>query len=220
MNGRKIVRILSPLMVHFGITLAVAFLGSYLYLMLGPEAALAADTTFLTTVASLCCIPALLSMWKRDHELRDSMVEVTKRPWWFYSFALLSGAAVSVGMSAVMNMARITDLFSNQVQEELLSSNILIQGVGLCFIIPAVEELVFRGLFYQRLKEYFTRFPAMLLVSLVFALYHGNPVQMIYAFPLGLIMVWFYEECGSLRAPLLFHIGANLISVILEYLAG
>ena len=48
----------------------------------------------------------------------------------------------------------------------------------------------------------------------MFGLYHGNVVQAIYASILGCLMAILVEISGSLWASILFHMGANLISVL------
>ena len=45
-------------------------------------------------------------------------------------------------------------------------------------------------------------------------LYHGNVVQAIYASILGCLMAILLEISGSLWASILFHVGANLVSVL------
>ena len=108
--------------------------------------------------------------------------------------------------------------FSNAVQEELFAGEIWVQVIGMGLITPAVEELIFRGLFYQRLREAIPRGYAIMITAVIFALWHQNPIQILYAFPMGLLLQLFYELCGSLKAPILFHMGANLISILVEYL--
>ena len=88
------------------------------------------------------------------------------------------------------------------------------------FAAPIYEELIFRGLFYglplfligrfaaPRMRAAFV--PVFALVSaLLFAAYHGNLVQFIYAFIMALFMCLTYECCGGILWSILFHMCAN-----------
>lgn len=86
---------------------------------------------------------------------------------------------------------------------------------GVCS--PLVEEAVFRGLIYNRLKRCFP-FPIALIVSAVlFGAYHGNVVQALYGSILGLMMAYVYEKTGSFWASVWFHAVANLSIYMLSY---
>ena len=58
---------------------------------------------------------------------------------------------------------------------------------------------------------------AMLVTSLLFGLYHMNPIQGIYGFIMGLLMVYLYEYFGSFLWPVLVHMLANSIVYLLRY---
>ena len=49
----------------------------------------------------------------------------------------------------------------------------------------------------------------------MFGLYHGNFLQTVYAFALGLLMIYVYERFHTLLAPILFHIGSNALGILM-----
>lgn len=222
---KKMGRVSAPLLVHLGITSAAAYIGIMMYMVLGYRET---DDAVLTVFSAVCCFPALWWMWKRDRggsvifveketiaEGKTS-VEKKKRPVWFYAGAVCCGVLTSCLGSFLMERSGITRYFSNEVQEGLFAGNLMVQVIGFGLIVPVVEELLFRGLFYERLREFLPRYYAIFCTAAVFALYHGNPIQMIYAFPMALLLQMFYELDSSLTAPVLFHMGANLIAVLVE----
>ena len=79
---------------------------------------------------------------------------------------------------------------------------------------PVVEELVFRGLIYTRLKQGMPVAAAAVITAVWFGMMHGHPLWIAYAAFLGLIMVWIFERTKSLFASMLFHFGYNLVAVI------
>ncbi len=83
-------------------------------------------------------------------------------------------------------------------------------------VIPAAEELIFRGLGYYRLRQEMTVKASAALTAGCFALFHGNLLQGVYAALLGLFLAMLYEVYDSLWACWLFHGAANLASLTLS----
>lgn len=53
-------------------------------------------------------------------------------------------------------------------------------------------------------------------ICIIFGAMHGNLLQGLFAFALGLLLGWSYSRCRSLAAPMILHMGANLISVLVS----
>lgn len=89
----------------------------------------------------------------------------------------------------------------------------------LCYgVITAVsEELLFRGIFYNCFRRYMKLPAAMTMSAALFAVYHGNSVQGIYAFIMGLFMVYAYEYFGDFRMPVLIHMISNMLAYAMGY---
>lgn len=78
-------------------------------------------------------------------------------------------------------------------------------------ISPVGEELLFRGILYNCQRRYMKLSGAMVVSAALFAMYHGNSVQGIYAFLMGCFMVYAYEYFGDFRMSLAVHMLANLL---------
>ena len=78
---------------------------------------------------------------------------------------------------------------------------------GICS--PLAEEIVFRGLVYNRLRRQYSVWLAVAGSSVLFGLYHGNLIQAGYATVLGILMAVLYERYGSFLVPVLIHSIAN-----------
>jgi len=169
------------------------------------------DATACTAVAAvLTIIPAAL-MYRRDR-LSGFAAETQAKPHpvRFAAFCFVSGGVLNLAWSGILNMLHINEVFSNEVQEQLLAGQIAVQLVGLGLLVPVAEELIFRALIYNRMKRVLTARQAIFFSALLFAVYHGNPVQMIFAFPMALALAWVYEHGKLFLFPVLFHTGANL----------
>ncbi|MCR4787320.1 MAG: CPBP family intramembrane metalloprotease [Lachnospiraceae bacterium] len=80
---------------------------------------------------------------------------------------------------------------------------------------PLAEEIIFRGILYNRMKRVFPLYVSMFVSSLLFGIFHGNPVQGIYGTLMGLLIVWSYEHFKNFSAPLIVHSVANVSIFIL-----
>ena len=75
------------------------------------------------------------------------------------------------------------------------------QIVAAGVVMPIVEEYIFRGLMYNRMKDYMSANMAMIISSVIFGLYHGNLIQGVYGFVMGLLMIFVYEKYQTMLAP-------------------
>lgn len=80
-----------------------------------------------------------------------------------------------------------------------------------CVAAPIGEEMLFRGLIYKKLRVIYSPKLAIFLSAAIFGIYHGNLMQGIYAFVMGALFAWAYEETGTFLAPVLMHAVANTI---------
>ena len=131
----------------------------------------------------------------------------------------VSGGILNLLWSGILQQLRIQDHFSNAVQEQLFAGQAMVQLLGLGVLVPLAEELIFRGLIYTRIRKRIPAGAAIFFSALLFALFHGNVIQMVFAFPLALILAWLYERSGWFACPLAFHMGANLTAVVLNLLS-
>ena len=84
---------------------------------------------------------------------------------------------------------------------------------------PILEELVFRGIIYNNLKKSFSIKSSLLILSLMFAVYHFNFVQGLYAFLFSTIITYYYEKTDNFLVPMFIHMVGNLaISLVYPYL--
>jgi membrane protease YdiL (CAAX protease family) len=89
-------------------------------------------------------------------------------------------------------------------------------GILLITIIgPVFEEILFRGIITAALLRHYTPVKAIILSAFIFGIIHGNPVQMVGAGLIGLLLAWIYYRTGSLIPVIIIHIINNGLSVFL-----
>ena len=87
-------------------------------------------------------------------------------------------------------------------------------------ISPFVEEVVFRGLTYTRMRRFFGIPLSVIVTAVLFAGFHGNLAQFVYALCMGVLLALCYEWVKSFAAPLVFHMAANIVVFVVSSLMG
>ena len=100
----------------------------------------------------------------------------------------------------------------------IYGADMWIQIVTAVLLGPIVEELIFRGLMYIRLKRMFGQGVAAFVTGLLFGIFHWNISQGIYAFLFSYAAIFIYEKYKNICAPIIMHIAANAISVLVSFM--
>lgn len=131
-------------------------------------------------------------------------------------FGIFTSGALGKAVT-LLPLGRAGEEYST-VSENFLSNPLLFQILTLCIVAPVIEEIVFRGMMYDRLCEYTKEENAILLSALIFGIYHGNLTQGIYAGLLGIFLCIARERCHTMTAPVLLHMSCNTTAFIMMYL--
>lgn len=232
----RIWRLITPELIYFGICYLVdiivgiywgySLMGDYISddLTVDVEGFTAAlmellmkYAVLLQTIAALAAIFFLVRMYFNDYKRRRFVFnkKSVKRPYWL--LLIPAGVFASLAGNMLMNVSELAEMSESfQESEQLLFSGpFIIQIVGIGIIIPICEELIYRGLIYMRMRQYLNVNLAIVVSALIFGIVHGNIVQGIYAFLIGILFAYAYEKYGSLKAPVILHISANILSLIL-----
>ncbi len=90
-------------------------------------------------------------------------------------------------------------------------------GIGIVLygiVSPLVEEIVFRGVLYNRIRKFYSTKIAVFFSALLFGLFHANLPQFLYGTAMGMLMAACYTYIGCFAAPVLMHMSANLFIFI------
>ena len=200
-------------------------------------------------LSALTTIAALLILWfffnRKQYDFKEYF-RFTKAPvkaiatavllglsWFFLTNGILSALQEALFVLierliaymeevALMDISPFIDLF----HEILDALNQTYDSAGMftiaaIFGAPLIEEIVFRAGPLTHLTKKMPAFWAVMLTSALFAFAHGNPVQMIYTFVLGLFAGYLFVKTDSIYPSIVCHFvfnGANLISMALQSL--
>ncbi len=88
-------------------------------------------------------------------------------------------------------------------------------------VTPIIEELIFRGLLYNIIKEHLGLKKALILSSVIFGLYHVQIILVLYTVVIGYFLARSYEDTKTLTTPVLMHMVINGVSTLpLLFLTG
>lgn len=235
--GLKIWRIIYPMGIYFGITqiismvfiFAETFFMTFAYVQKGVEPnpnQLALEVTekitgytmYIMIISAIITIPILIMFYRKDKKRLFYQDERrAKMPLADYFLILILAVSSCIAFNnliSISSIAKYSEMYE-KVSEAIYNSALWVQILAAGILAPIVEEILFRGLIYKRVKEYINPVAGMAISSVMFGLYHGNIVQGIYATLLGLIFVFLMEKYRTLKAPILAHMCANIFGIVL-----
>ena len=170
-------------------------------------------------LAAVIAIPILLRKFKKDSAARKLIgmeAHFNAVPYKWYFIPILMGISAAIAGNNMITMSGLeqsSEAFV-EVNEVLTAGSFGLQILGVGLLVPIVEELLFRGIIYKRMKEIMPTLQAGISCALLFGVLHANIVQGIYGFCIGILMCLVYERFHSLVAPILMHVSANLVVVL------
>lgn len=110
------------------------------------------------------------------------------------------------------------DILQNLVQEMGLVTDapLWLAITGEAILVPIMEEVVFRGLLYGRLRRGMPAIVAAIISSLVFGLMHGHPIWALWAFAAGMVFCYARMKTDSILPGIIMHIMMNSFGVLSE----
>ncbi len=172
----------------------------------------------VTLIAAVITIPICFYLYKKDRkeELLGGQEEYQRISVKKWILIMILGSSCCIALNNWISLSGIMKIFSGfeKTAQVLYGGNLMIEVLAVGVAAPMVEEFLFRGLFYKRIAKMINKKAAVFLSALFFGIYHFNVVQGIYAFLIGILLVYLYEKFQTLKAPILFHMAANLTSVL------
>lgn len=136
----------------------------------------------------------------------------------FSSLGLLLLCILSIQAGIILPLSFLTEQligFKHPSPQDRLSLYTLSSAV---IIGPAIEEIVFRGII---LKGFLSNYPvkkAIVYSSILFALVHGNPVNIAIAFIIGSFLSIVYAAKRNIMLSILLHSSINLSTLLIKQL--
>ena len=176
-------------------------------------------TGLLATQGIVAGVPVLMTLYTKKDWKKTFRIRLC-RPGFLVGGIFLILGAIALGM-IVTSVTSV--LFPNSADAMTTSMDeIYRMGYGASILIvallPAVcEELLFRGFLYSSFEARMTQGKAIVLVSVIFGLYHMNVVQSTTTAVIGLAICYLSAQSESLFPGILMHFLNNALSVTLTF---
>lgn len=215
---------LVPFAVYVGVTLVIYFVFSVYASMVTSDIEEAEKfinryLLQLTLAIDAVLIPLFYLMWRSDRKTYP--LRRSDMPAFTWSVLALIGVAACVGLNYFLNMFMPQVVLESYSETSEVLWNKELQWVSFLSVVivaPICEEMMFRGLIYTRMRVLLKPRYTILISGFLFGFFHGNALQFIYAFLLGLLLAYVMELYRNIWAPIMVHAAANLISWFITYI--
>lgn len=138
------------------------------------------------------------------------------------SFGEVSGKTIGLSIPLIVAGMLFINLCSeflglpDLMQDTFLGMSRNVFGIiSITIMAPLVEELLFRGAIQgYMLRKGMKPLHAILIASAIFGIVHMNPIQIPFAFAIGMIFGWLYYRTGSVVPGIIGHFINNSIACL------
>jgi uncharacterized protein len=178
--------------------------------------ALARMPVAFCTVGAMSSVLLALVALQRSGSSASSLLRYTPVGYSIFLFLPLVIAGSCLLGSEIDNMQRTLSLYPD-IHRKLMG-DVLSQGFLSLFLMviiaPLAEELVFRGIVLKSFLQRYSPVKAIVLSAIIFSCAHMDPLQMLPAFGMGILLGWLYFATRNLWICILLHSAQNLVSFL------
>lgn len=134
-------------------------------------------------------------------------------------FSSVIGGCLALIVTFALNIVELPVLIDySKAYESVFSGAELLKTFYVIFFQAIFEEILFRYVLFGILKKAINPYLSSIIISLVFAMEHGNLIWFIYTFIFSIILMIVYLKTNDFLACIVMHISFNGLSVLLGYI--
>lgn len=201
-STKNILFSMQEIIITYILQYIIIFILSAIYILLGYKDL----TSFINNYCSIFLIIYYLITTIylfNKHKVKEKSIKVKD------IYHLIS---IGVSIAIILNMIIFKVIGISNTSTIFILIAFLASGV----VGPIYEEILFRYIFLNRLRKYYSNKKSIIINTIIFALIHLNPVNIIYAFFLGLAINLTYNKYENIIAPIIVHMAANSIVLLLS----
>ena len=173
------------------------------------------NASYITVASAVMAVIFFGRMYlkERNSFLKENNKEIN-------TFVMIAfGVMLSMAAGSILSAMNIDNIYGSyeKTSSLLLNGNIVYRLFALGIITPAAEEIIFRGLVFNRVKKQYGSLYGIVVSSVMFGVFHFNLVQGLYAFIIGMAFAYCYELAGDLKIPVYMHMSINVLTVLSDY---
>lgn len=176
---------------------------------------------FTLTISAIAAVISAIvfGIWYKRSFVKNRKVEIKKIfNIKIFLWLTLLGIGLQFFLIMVLNLIMSAGFEFYKDYENVINSlgmgNSIISFVYIVLIAPVTEELIFRGVIFEKSKKVFPFIYANLFQALLFGIMHANIVQSSYAFLLGLFLGFVCHKRKSIFTAIYLHFVINLAGVL------
>lgn len=204
-----------PLYWIFGKVWLNSSIGMFIYTLL----------SYVLAVILIIPVPYLIN--KKFKTSREELGLTGWPTWTDIGLAPIGYIAATIGALGLVSVFSLFPWF-NAAETQEVGAQMMISGwdralafLRLVIIAPVIEELVFRGWLYGKLRAKVAMPIAILLVSVLFGIVHGQWNVGVNVFAMSIVLCGLREITGTIYAGILMHMLKNAIALaILIFFPG
>jgi len=174
----------------------------------------AMEMTFIAGVVALLIFWLVFLIRKKKFTKEVSLRAIPVKG--ILPIAILAASFNIITSVIISNFPWPQSWMDSYVQNASAIDGSLMAWVTAVLMAPVLEEIVFRGLMYTRLKKGLPVIVAAVVTSLAFGIAHGTVIWAIYTFVFSMVLIWVFEKFQSLTACILLHMAYNLSGMALS----
>ena len=181
---------------------------------------LRAGAPAVALLANVFVVAVLLLWFRLRHKPLGEAAELRRCSGWTAAFCAFAAIGLFVVVQLALMLLPAAWLTDYNDHMELLLSTGLIPALSIAVAGPLAEELMFRGVIQTRLERAMPVWAAVVLQAVLFGVTHGTPVQMAYAFLMGLVFGLLRSRTGSILPGFAAHAAFNAMNDPLGLFGG
>ena len=128
---------------------------------------------------------------------------------------IVFGYSFQLFIDSILNLVKkvapkLIQEYDENIGSLLNNKTSVILMLTVIIITPIAEELIFRGVITTYSNKLFPPKTVIIISSVLFAIYHGNIVQGVYAFIAGIILGIIVAKTGKILPAIMLHVVINL----------
>ena len=216
---RNIWRIIYPLLIYLGIMFVTIFIFAVaITVAVGDENFeyyYFGATTWMTLVTHVLSFIIFALIWRKER-VKLPRFENNK----LNTVKILAVIFISIGVCYALSLLSVITGFYRhigtyeEIVEQLFDAPIALQFILLVIVAPVMEEIMYRGVIFNRLNSWMPTWVAVLISSALFGVMHLNFYQGVFAFLAGILFCVLYVRYRNMWIAIIAHAAFNLAAWI------
>lgn len=159
--------------------------------------------SWIIMISAIIFIPLFAHIYKKYHVKEDNKPNNQN-----IIILIITGITIAISLNIIIYLANLKWNFTDAYDST--NNNYIIALLATGILGPIIEELLFRGIVYEKLNKIWNNQFASILSVIIFAIFHNGISQIIYASIIGTLLIIVYKKYGIIGSSIV-HISANSV---------